>query len=467
METDETSRNWDVISLFDIKSRDFFIQILLKALFDRGGKRYKVLYQDPVWNKGKNSFFQTLKWKSDLIITPTYHVRRSSFMLAMKHRCRSKLVVFHSEQLIQKENYWDKLNTSYLREYNRDVDFHFVWGRDFAQKLIRHASVSKDKIFIVGCPKLDLLNMPFSAKEKQRRTKSKRVLFVSDFLIASMSDAEFDWILKRYQFPKMLRHIYQDAQKQFISLIERSASTHPDVDFIVRLHPDENEINYASLKKTDNIHFDRSKTFSLALKGVDLVFQFLSTSFFETLSAGVPVYNIRLTPKIGCIKRDYFKYFNFIDEEDVFSIIKKMNNKTGLVKNQEEAMNELFSRDLGSSIPRIYFAIGYILNHIDRRRNTGIIDRWRIRRSIVFQKLKEWAGKILYFCWEAGIRNGLTNKIIEAQKRFETGPHYYTEEEIEKEADKIWISSRKYLSQTLEKTPRFKQTRYGIEVSAQ
>ncbi|AUM13753.1 glycosyltransferase family protein [Ketobacter alkanivorans] len=450
----------------DLATRELpYLTILKTILENKFDLEISLLPQDPIWCNGTSSFFKTSKQKCDLLVTPSYNAKRTLNTLAWKHRSNSKLVHFHSEQLIDPRFYEEKLNTTCSLEYDRDVEYHLVWGEEFAKLLHEVAGVPKNRIYIVGCPKLSLIDRD---KLVSRDTpNNKKVLFVSDFLWATMPQNQYNWALKKYGIRPEddFQGFYKTALDKFIATAHQFSISNPDIDVVLRPHPGESQEAYRSLSELNNVEIDIGTPFIESAVKADLIVQFLSTSFFESIYLGKPVICLDLVEQWGTHHRNYFKYYNFVKQKDFESTAKNyLDNSQSSYEVDDTCINELFSADKGDSILRSAAALSHILSISKNTFSTPILqDKIRSNNFILQHMLKNVAGIISTACISIGIKNTLLQRVKNAQLKWENSPEYF-------DSDTILQVTNRFLSskyQNFDFKYHLTETKYGNLVEVQ
>ncbi len=452
----------------DTKLRELPYIIILKSLFEKnGGIELHPTYQDPVWLNGKSEFIKTIKKKSNILVTPSYNSNRTHYTLAWKYYSKAKLVKWHSEQLFDKRFYNEKLNLNALSKYNRDIDFHIVWGRNLAELLVNKAKINPNRIYITGCPKFDLLTHSERSSTSCREEQKNKIVFVSDFTLANMQDAEYKSILKVYKYDKnfRLREFYSEAFKKFYYVIESVAKNHPTCNIIVRLHPGEPVEAYSKLLEFNNVQISQHEPFSEIIAGTDVVAQFLSTSFFESVLAGKRVYCLDLIDDYTGHWREHYKYYNFIKPEKFIKNFDAIQNNVFAQQTEqvEKGMRVLFSTHLGMSIPRTYFALCHILERSEGGWSNLLIDNIKVKKTSYIFLLKRLLASVLFYLHNNGF---VTNEKIDyITDNFYGSDEGFTKSEVDDLVREFINKNDRYLNELLYAKYNINVTEYGIEVS--
>ncbi|MEZ8452258.1 hypothetical protein AB6C66_15720 [Vibrio splendidus] len=267
--------------LLDHVSREIdFAVNLKKTIEDNSLGEVVVFHQDYIADPGGYDFFRTtFDGQYDVIIVPSYHVKRTPALLLRALASRAKLVVYHSEQIIREYIEVDKLNLDYLKQFDSHIAAHFVWGKHYARKLIDKSRISPDKIFIVGNYKMDFVSQISNCIKKQ-------VLLASDYKPADMTDEGAVLFEKEYgvKYDLIRRDNCRKARKHMLDFIERESKLFPHITFLLRPHPGESLCEY-NLILSKNVKLSQpGSTYSSDLNASDFVLGFTSTSCMEVVN---------------------------------------------------------------------------------------------------------------------------------------------------------------------------------------
>lgn len=275
--------------LIDHPKRDLMFNTLIAKKI---GRNVKIDLQDGYFTPDGPNFFTRIKGES-LIVSPSYNVIRSRYITLRKKITNSKLVIFHSEQFITKNEYEEKLNLTNFNKYNNNVDFHLVWGQYFKDLLLEHG-VNEDKIKIVGNPKFEILDRLYG---KLKKTNNLSVLFISNFNYADFEGEVWDKFKSDYSLniDDDSNVHFANARKNFISNVLEVANKFQDLNIIVRLHPGEPSHGYKELFNISNIEISNNNNLLIDLARSKLVFQFTSSVIFEAIHLNIPCFAISYT----------------------------------------------------------------------------------------------------------------------------------------------------------------------------
>ena len=311
--------------LIDNPTREFTIVACIKKLIE-DEKQFEVSidHQDPYNRVTYYDFLERTKKDKDVIITPNYNVGRMKNLLARGVRQNAKIIINHSEQLFPEVFNEEKLNLKYKEEYNRQVDGHIVWGKSFARRLVEKSGVQESKVYIAGNPKLDLARRKNEITGKDDEYKS-HVLIVSDFSLGDYNEEEWRLFKDTYKVETsepVHRH-YKEARRRCVEWVSRAAEKHQNIKFMMRTHPGEDRSPYKKLRKEGNIEITGNREFYSDLRKADIVFEYTSSSIFESLVQKKPVYNLQLMEQTDTFYSTYSELFEWVDEQRFNDLIEK------------------------------------------------------------------------------------------------------------------------------------------------
>lgn len=414
-----------VLSHIDIKPREWPANLYMAACFERGSiGAFEPMFGGPTWSNGRSSLFHDPAGEADLILTSGYGVRTTPHKLVAKRRSGGRLAVWHGEQIYGPWAHDIKFPLSRLKEYKRHVDGHLVWGPAMASLLRTRYEISPEQIFIVGCPKFDILRPPLWHRVGPL---DREVLFVSDFALADLTGTEYERVASKHSWPDDMRQkvdIYRDARHQFVNCVAKVAKAVPDERIVVRVHPGEKLDGYKALTAIPNVTLDPAgSTFSQALARAKLVLQFTSTSLFETRVAGVPVYCLDL---IGWRGDDVQQsHYPWIIPDQLTGQWQRALTGTLDVDSRrpiDEALATLFSDDAGPSLPRTLAAVGIIGDKVPGPR-WHPWDLSRIAGYLVAHKTKELLARTALAASRIGLHTSWASRAAAAERRYEDGPN--------------------------------------------
>jgi surface carbohydrate biosynthesis protein len=328
--------------LIDHVSRELNFAARLKVYVESNGLgSVEISHQDYINTVVDYDFFEaTFSGEYDVIITPSYNVSRTPEILLRAVASKSKIVVYHSEQIFNDQFIPEKLNTNFKISYDNHISAHFVWGEYYAEKLIKHACVDPCKIYIVGNYKFDFL------KNNSDASKLKTVLFASDYKAADYSNKDLAIFSKEYKvtLPTGINNIIKQARDEALKWIKEAAVKYPDVKFCLRPHPGEKTCSYNKLNYLDNVEVSNmSRAYSEDLLKSCLVIGYTSTSVLEILKANKMFYSLKTGEYDLSYLADHKDLLTWITKEEFFKVISSVSAEELIypAKHDIEKLNKL------------------------------------------------------------------------------------------------------------------------------
>lgn len=325
--------------LVDHVSREAVIAGLVSRLLERE-VAITCDHQDLYLSDRGYDYFSRSADPVSILITPSYNVRRTPHLLARAVRQRARLVVMHSEQLFPAFANREKFNLNNLESYRRHVFAHLVWGEYFATRLVRVAGIAPESIFIVGNPKLDLAAR-FDRNAPVRNSR-RSILFVSNFPLADFDDTRARAYYREHRFDIRLplHEMLLQMRQRCLRWISEAAAVFPDLHFVLRPHPGESRTPYEALRHP-NVSISTGGEIASDIHSSDLIFQYTSTSLFESLALRKPTFSL----DVGRIPDEYAQpptnVFPWISRSDMFSILENLRAGTTPPAAGEDALARL------------------------------------------------------------------------------------------------------------------------------
>ncbi len=184
------------------------------------------------------------------------------------------------------------------------IDCYCCWNESFANYLIQSKWYIPSNVYVTGSPRADLFSAKWKATSiainpQLNEIKTPMVLINSNFTLAGpkfqTDEEEVEMMVKSYNFDReyMLQwlQIEKQARKEFVDLANTLSNKFPDINFVFRPHPFEDETFYnANLHKNSNLHFIKKGTLDAWLhKSSALIHNKSCTTSIEAGLAGVPV----------------------------------------------------------------------------------------------------------------------------------------------------------------------------------
>lgn len=403
--------------LIDNALREAVVNSCIGILLNEIEIDYKLDNYNFFYSSSGYDFLDRTKENVDLTLYPSYNVKRTPEQLSRAIRTGSKMVATHAEQIINPALYEEKLNTKEKKNYSRQITSHFVWGPFFADLLMKHASVPADKIYITGNPKLQVSTQLNTTDVKTRPTKN--VLIVSDFSLGDMDDEKWEQFKKQYKVnyqTKINKHYFQ-ARQELVNWVLVAAESYPDIKFNVRVHPGEKKSAYDLLKSKNNVSVVGDRDFISDVLENDLVFSYSSTSLFEVLIMGKPVFNLDLHELPEERKGEYFELFEWISKDQFLEILQKY--RQGKVFNPTTERIQLLEKYMyggnDKAILRNAIAIKDVLEN--QATNLSYSDYLENYKNIGLSVIKDSAVKLgVWLNDQIGIENYISNFAAQRQQ---------------------------------------------------
>lgn len=313
-------KNKKILSYIDVINRDLNFNFVIKYLIEQNSNiNFDVKHQDIQNSFYKSSYFDEIQNNYDLLLTPSYNVRRMESTYSRAWHFKTNIVHTHSEPLSESVLFEEKLNLSNLSQYNEEVQYHIVWSDYFAELLVKVAKVSPEKIYKVNNIRYEIIDK----MSRKNIIKDIDYLFISDFSIADFTEEQFMVHKKTYNIPDWVdyRSLAIEARNKFVNIIDKAASENKDKKFVIRMHPGE-KIDFYKKYEKENIEINFVGDISDLIIQSKIAFGYTSTTLFECIAANVMMYNIKLVEVPKFLDQEVYNYYNWIDESKVLKICK-------------------------------------------------------------------------------------------------------------------------------------------------
>lgn len=427
---------YSFVFLIDKRSRDLPVAAAVGDQLAAWGHRIRIGHEAPRWQAGGSDFWEEAAEDCDVLVVPAYNVARTPHLLAWKFKTQALLVLAHSEQIIGADSFADKLGTTARRAYRRDVDAHLVWGPHLAHLLLRERVAEPRDILICGYPRAQLA---VNLRERNDLAQRYAVGFVSNFVIAHWSEREFESMARRYGWGDLMRRkrdLYSAAFDEFLKCIVEFATSSPEQDFLVRLHPGEDAAAFHSVMAFPNIHLDAGdRPFPSVLSQCERIVQYTSTSYFESILATVPTYPIEFSGLGWPGNERHIDFMVTWDREEFprsWDELSQLDQGHQSLEMARRGLEELFSLSHGDPIVRS--AAGLLHLATTRPRAEPLLrDRFRTGRFHVEHAMKHLAGRLGYLAQrKLRIRNALGKRVIAAERAYWEGPDRVTQQDLDR-----------------------------------
>ncbi|REE01635.1 glycosyltransferase family protein [Marinoscillum furvescens] len=376
--------------LVDNALRETLVNTCIGILLKSVGISYELDNYNFFYSAFGYDFLRRTSEKSDVMMLPSYNVKRTPEQLSRAMRSEARMVATHAEQIINPALYEEKLNTKFKSKYNRHIVAHFVWGSFFSDLLINQSDIAPEKIYITGNPKLQV-STNLNSQNIVDNPQNKTVLIVSDFSLGDMDEKQWSKFKKNYHadYKSAINHDYYVARQELIDWLNDAASKFKDVNFRMRIHPGEDKNAYSLLNQSSNISVVGDSDFTDDLLNANLVFSYSSTSLFEALVMDKQVFNLNLHELPEERKGKYFELFEWINKNEFINIIEKISN--GITFKPSNERKELLQKYMyggnDKSLLRNAIAIKDVLD--TRKTNYNLSDQITNIKNVVLSQLKD------------------------------------------------------------------------------
>jgi len=407
-----------VVFLLDHPSRDLLPASLIGEQLN---SEYIIDYQDGFYPPSGPNFFRRIKGNEALIVTPSYHVKRTRNIRSMAKFSNAKIVLLHSEQFLAPVSYREKFNLDCFEDFDKDVVLHLVWNQSFKSLLIKHG-IRPEKIKVIGNPKFD------SHRSLRTQKTDKSILFITNFNAADFSDLEWSKFKKEYFLDEndLSNVLYQEIRRKFIQSLTHLVSQDyvKNFDIIIRPHPGENRKAYNELLKFHNIKLSSHKDLGQDLARCGLVFLFTSSVAFEAFVMDRPVFAIEWGKLPAELMQPPSEDYNWYQSNEILDIIKNPSNYNQAITTDQ--FEKYFGDAHSSATRNAAKEINILLNHIEYspKRNWFFI---AFSKEGILLLLKFIIAKII--TWKVTPRF-LRKRYLSNYSRWKENDHYCSQEEI-------------------------------------
>lgn len=413
--------------LVDHPHRDIPGMLLVQSLLDESTKIELIFdHQDLYFptNNFYKSFWQRLIRDDDIIITTSYNVKRTPNIALRSKIKRIPLVVYHSEQFYNENFKKEKLNLDYIKDYLKDVHYHFVWGEYYKKKLI-DIGVDQNKIYVVGSVKEDLAGLVVNKNVE----KDYDFLFISNFVAADFTQKDLEVFRSQFNLPKDFdpRNYFKTSRKGMLKFIIDISKLYPEKKILVRRHPGESKEYYSPLLKFNNVKISVDGPISEDIKKSKIVLLQDSTSIFELERFNANWISVMFGVENDKYKGEPKELFDLHDKDMVINCI-SMNKFQNI-------LGSSFLKNVGvdyyslseSSSDKIYTAITEICK---KKHKFNYNLRFFKNCMLLLAKLSVW--KISLFLYSFGVETVLYKRFAQNQSLWEKGDHIIEKGMVEK-----------------------------------
>ena len=370
--------------------------------------------QDGYHHVEGSNFFIRSKLDKDFILTPSFSSHRTWYVRLRSLLKDIPLILFHSEQIVNPEFINEKLDFIGGNKFLSDVDYHLVWGKEFATLLLGRG-VPREKIYIVGSPRL------YNGDPNANIRVQDKVVILTSFDPAEWSDHRWLEECKTYQYnPELkLHNKYKEMRIMFCESLLGVISNSLDESFVIRTHPGESISFYKDFFKAHNnvsIENGDDKPLMDTLKGASFVINPMhSTVIYDLIGAGVDFICIDCIDTEATYPKAAYDGINY---KDVVSLADLKNKSHISINAARSQFQRFFDNQKLSSTDRVVAALIDISKQKKRKKKWDVYDCIHIIELLCktsFVRISNFMPKV--------IKKSMHSKIESSRQQWIDGGH--------------------------------------------
>lgn len=361
-----------------------------------------------------SNFFTRSKLDKDFILTPSFSSHRTWYVRLRSLYKDLPLILFHSEQIVNPEFINEKLDFLGGNKFLSDVDYHLVWGKEFATLLLGRG-VPREKIYIVGSPRLKIKDPNSNLDPKEK------VVILTSFDAAEWSDSRWLEECKSYHYnPQLNLHKkFNNMRSMFCESLLRVISNSADESFVIRTHPGESISFYRDFfKACSNVTIENGddKPLMESLKGASFVINPMhSTVIYDLIGVGVDFICIDCIDTEATYPKAAYDGINF---KDVVSLDDLKNKSHISINAARSQFQRFFDNQKLPSTDRVVAALIDITKQKKRKKKWDVYDcihTLELLCKINFIKISNFMPK--------AIKKSMHSKIESSRQQWIEGGH--------------------------------------------
>lgn len=287
----------------EVKSREFASRLLLSCF--AAEEKFKVIFgSQSVINRNIDNFPKGVIFDKS-ISKNKYHKLKSKVDNGFK------IVSLDEEGLSSHDNKFIYLNQRISSQTLNLTSLVFTWGKDEAKIITKNYPRCKNKVKIVGNPRIDLWHSNYKEIYQKQALKYQQkfgnyILFPSNFVTKHAKGESFlikqAWnmgIITNKKEEKEFISLQKYLKKSFnahINLIKKIAKKYKDITLVIRSHPSEDISAWNEVEKLPNVRVIFEGSITPWLLGSELSIHNNCTTGLETYLLGKPVISYRPYP---------------------------------------------------------------------------------------------------------------------------------------------------------------------------
>lgn len=203
-----------------------------------------------------------------------------------------------------KQTLWDDVTLT------RKANCICLWGPGVADHTVEDGIFGESQTYITGCPRFDYYAEPLASVYRKptnwsSEPRRKSILLNTNFTTANLDGVPYPTVIDNYVatygFPReeVLRWYKNELEaiEEMSKLANQLAKDFPDVDVILRPHPEEKVDTYKQkLADVPNIHLSKSRYIAPWILSASAVIQRSCTTAIEASLAGLPAFSPQWIP---------------------------------------------------------------------------------------------------------------------------------------------------------------------------
>lgn len=303
-----------ILILVDIAQRDLPGYALLKEVLEAGYNAEVCLC------RSLEPKTQAHLFRPHVVILPMVYVKGYQ-QLAYYFKSKGTFVVFLATEgypIVVEDDYMDHLAGRYSDF--RPIDLNLVWCQELADRVVRHRTMSADRVQVVGLPRFDFYHPSFSRLRMKRSDFNERhgldpefptVTWASNFpgVILSAKEHQSGIEAGNFMHVRALRDAEKLLNNDVVGLRQTSENLirwvgeYKKVNFVIRPHPQDDRatfIGFADRMKRRGVHrvaVVHEGPILDVLSASDILLQRGCTTAIEAALMGLPVIETRFNPE--------------------------------------------------------------------------------------------------------------------------------------------------------------------------
>lgn len=307
-----------------------------------------------------------------------YHRKGSDWLVEFVLKLKSKVFILETEGAVFADFDKTKEMFSTNEEVKSKIDGYFIWGNTIYENFIKHKIYAKDKLFLTGSPRTDLLADKYKsvvAKILEKELNEDELnVFKQKYFLINANNALINGILSNeqetrvnlnqtfgydWEYINSLLNEQHERLATLIQLTKKLATSFPNETFVIRPHPFEKKETYGELSDLySNVHVINSGSIDGWLCNCKAVVMKNCSTSLEASIAGVPVINIGWLNHIHNVIETEKISQKAKSEDDAVELIKKILHNEFKLDNEvsEERMkiiHEMYYNNDGNNHERI------------------------------------------------------------------------------------------------------------------